>query len=361
MIMTGHQALTVDYRTESWGEPPYNGATAYRPDFDAWLAGTGRADAGAALLCSTTATGLLRDGDRVVGVRTDRPDGDLTADVVIACDGVNSFLAKEAGLYGDGRRRQLHRRGQGDHRPAPRRDRRAVRRPGRPRRRLSRSSAAPATCPAAGSSTPTSTRSASGVVLYAARAGRGRDPPGGAAAPHEGPPRRRAARGGWRGQGVLGPRHPRGRLRHDARAGRRRAAGGRRRRRHVPGRGHLAGGRELRHRVRRPGRAGRGTRPSAAATRPAPAWPATARRLESSFVLAGPPQAARRPPPGACPTWSSSSYPPWPATWWSACSGWTTPTPSRALRRILRSEMKPTASASGTRVSQGLRALRTFG
>ena len=35
----------------------------------------------------------------MVGVRTDRPDGDLTAAVVIACDGVNSFLAKEAGLY----------------------------------------------------------------------------------------------------------------------------------------------------------------------------------------------------------------------------------------------------------------------
>jgi electron transfer flavoprotein-quinone oxidoreductase len=50
-------------------------------------------------VCSTTATGLLRDGDRVVGVRTDRPDGDVTADVVIACDGVNSFLAKEAGLF----------------------------------------------------------------------------------------------------------------------------------------------------------------------------------------------------------------------------------------------------------------------
>jgi len=34
-------------------------------------------------------------------VHTDRPDGDVTADVVIACDGVNSFLAKEAGLYPD--------------------------------------------------------------------------------------------------------------------------------------------------------------------------------------------------------------------------------------------------------------------
>ncbi|UDY37763.1 FAD-dependent oxidoreductase [Dermatobacter hominis] len=99
MIVTGHQALTVDYRTEAWGEPPYNGATAYRPDFDSWLAGHATA-AGATLVTSTTVTGLLTEGGRVVGVRTDRPDGDLTAHVVIACDGVNSFVAKEAGLYG---------------------------------------------------------------------------------------------------------------------------------------------------------------------------------------------------------------------------------------------------------------------
>jgi electron transfer flavoprotein-quinone oxidoreductase len=45
---------------------------------------------------------LLRDeAGRIAGVRTDRPDGDVRADVVIACDGVNSFLAKEAGLYPD--------------------------------------------------------------------------------------------------------------------------------------------------------------------------------------------------------------------------------------------------------------------
>lgn len=98
MIMTGEQALTVDYRTENWGRPPYNGATTFRPDFDAWLADRA-VEAGATLVCSTTVTGLLREGDRVVGVRTDRPDGELTARVVIACDGVNSFLAKEAGMY----------------------------------------------------------------------------------------------------------------------------------------------------------------------------------------------------------------------------------------------------------------------
>ena len=99
MLLTETQALTVDFRTEAWGKAPYNGATAYRPDFDHWLAGHAEA-AGAQLLTSTTVTGLLRDDNgAVVGVTTDRPDGDLRARVVIACDGVNSFLAKEAGLY----------------------------------------------------------------------------------------------------------------------------------------------------------------------------------------------------------------------------------------------------------------------
>ena len=101
MVLTDTKALTIDFRNDAWGEPPYNGATAYRPDFDHWLAGHAEA-AGAQLICSTTVTGLLRDASgQVMGVRTDRPDGDLTAHVVIACDGVNSFVAKEAGLYGD--------------------------------------------------------------------------------------------------------------------------------------------------------------------------------------------------------------------------------------------------------------------
>jgi len=98
MVMTGSQALTLDVRTQAWGRPPYNGMTVYRADFDSWLADQAVAS-GAKLVTSTVATGLLRDATgRVTGVRTDRPGGDLAARVVIACDGVNSFLAKEAGL-----------------------------------------------------------------------------------------------------------------------------------------------------------------------------------------------------------------------------------------------------------------------
>ena len=99
MVLTDTQALTVDFRSNTWAEAPYNGATAYRPDFDNWLANKA-VEAGATLVCSTTVTGLITNtAGAVVGVHTDRPDGDLTASVVIACDGVNSFLAKERGLY----------------------------------------------------------------------------------------------------------------------------------------------------------------------------------------------------------------------------------------------------------------------
>ena len=99
MVMTAEQAVTIDVRAGAWGRPPYNGMTTLRPEFDAWLAGHATA-AGARLVPSTGVRGLLREPNgRVVGVRTDRPDGDLSAKVVIACDGVNSFCAKEAGLY----------------------------------------------------------------------------------------------------------------------------------------------------------------------------------------------------------------------------------------------------------------------
>jgi electron transfer flavoprotein-quinone oxidoreductase len=98
MIMTETQSVTIDVRSGAWGKAPYNGMTTYRAKFDRWLAQKA-VDAGATLLTSTTAVGLLRDATgRVIGVRTDRPDGDLRAPVVIAADGVNSFLAKEAGL-----------------------------------------------------------------------------------------------------------------------------------------------------------------------------------------------------------------------------------------------------------------------
>ena len=98
MMLAQDKSVSLDFRNPAWGAPPYNGATALRPEFDRWLAGVAVA-AGATLVTATTATGLLRDDGRISGVSTDREDGEVRGSVVVACDGVNSFLAREAGLY----------------------------------------------------------------------------------------------------------------------------------------------------------------------------------------------------------------------------------------------------------------------
>ena len=100
MITSPQGSVSLDVRGNAWSEPPFNGAAAFRSEFDAWLAGRA-VQAGAVLIPSTTAVGLIYDNGRVAGVQTDRPQGGVAAQVVIACDGVNSFLAKEAGLFKD--------------------------------------------------------------------------------------------------------------------------------------------------------------------------------------------------------------------------------------------------------------------
>ena len=159
MVLTEHPGAHRRLpHARAGAQPPYNGATAYRPDFDAWLAGKAEA-AGAELVCSTTATGLLRDGNG--GSSACAPTGPTATSrrsVVIACDGVNSFLAKEAGLYHHADAEQLHAGREGGAGPAAGGDRRALRLRGRRGRRHRDRSAAPGASPAAASSTPTSTR-----------------------------------------------------------------------------------------------------------------------------------------------------------------------------------------------------------
>lgn len=96
-FMSPESSFAMDFRTANFAEPPYNGFTVMRPRFDRWLAKKAE-EAGATLIASTVVDDLLYDGPQVVGVKTRRADGDVRADIVIACDGVNSFLAKKAGM-----------------------------------------------------------------------------------------------------------------------------------------------------------------------------------------------------------------------------------------------------------------------
>ncbi len=97
-LLSQDSATSLGFKTERFCQEPYNAFTVLRAKFDRWFAEKAEG-AGAFLLTDTVVEDVIRRDGRVVGVRTGREDGDLYADVVIAADGVNSLLAKAAGLH----------------------------------------------------------------------------------------------------------------------------------------------------------------------------------------------------------------------------------------------------------------------
>lgn len=96
-FMSPETSVTLDFRTTRFAEPPYNGFSILRPKFDRWFAQQAE-EAGAFLLNASVVDDVLWKDNRVIGVRVRRDQGDICANVVIACDGANSFIAKRAGL-----------------------------------------------------------------------------------------------------------------------------------------------------------------------------------------------------------------------------------------------------------------------
>lgn len=99
-VLTKDSALTLGYKTDRMSKEPYNAFSVLRAKFDRWFAGKVE-EAGAFILTDTVVESLLRENGKVVGVRTGREDGDIRADVVIAADGVNSLIARDAGLHAE--------------------------------------------------------------------------------------------------------------------------------------------------------------------------------------------------------------------------------------------------------------------
>ncbi|WP_406541880.1 NAD(P)/FAD-dependent oxidoreductase [Clostridium ljungdahlii] len=64
-------------------------------------------EAGALIVNETVVKECIVENNKVVGVRTDRPDGDIYADVVVLADGVNSLLAKNLGFHKEWRKDQV--------------------------------------------------------------------------------------------------------------------------------------------------------------------------------------------------------------------------------------------------------------
>lgn len=96
-LLTQDVSFSVDFTSKKYGEPPYNGFSVLRSKFDRWFAAKAE-QAGAVVATGLEAEDLLWEGNAVAGIKA---GGDkLPANVVIACDGVNSFLAEKAGLRG---------------------------------------------------------------------------------------------------------------------------------------------------------------------------------------------------------------------------------------------------------------------
>ncbi len=86
------------YRSDRFNEDRPNRYTVIRAQFDKWFSKKVQ-EAGALLICETTVTELLRsDSGKVIGVRTDRPGGDILADVVVLADGVNALVGDRSGI-----------------------------------------------------------------------------------------------------------------------------------------------------------------------------------------------------------------------------------------------------------------------
>jgi electron transfer flavoprotein-quinone oxidoreductase len=99
-FLTEDSAVSLTFENGNFERPPYNGYTVYRPAFDAWLAGEA-VKAGALLLCDCTVEDVIRENGRIAGVSVKGRDGELRGKIVIAADGVLSFMAKAAGLRQD--------------------------------------------------------------------------------------------------------------------------------------------------------------------------------------------------------------------------------------------------------------------
>ncbi|HMQ51157.1 MAG TPA: FAD-dependent oxidoreductase [Anaerolineae bacterium] len=97
-LLSPDSVMRLMHKSEEYQREPANAYSVLRANFDAWFAEQA-VELGVLLITKTTVTDLLRDAPgRVIGVTTDRPEGNVYAPVVIIAEGVNNLLTQRAGL-----------------------------------------------------------------------------------------------------------------------------------------------------------------------------------------------------------------------------------------------------------------------
>jgi len=94
IFLNGDSWVGVDYGDQRLYDAG-TAVTVLRAHIDPWLAEQAE-NAGAMVMPGVRVDGLLKEGNRIVGVKAG--DDELHSHVVIAADGVNSFIARDAGL-----------------------------------------------------------------------------------------------------------------------------------------------------------------------------------------------------------------------------------------------------------------------
>lgn len=90
--------VNMTVRGGALSRQPADAYVALRAKFDPWWAEQA-VKAGAFLIPKTTVTDFIRDAaGRIIGIETDRAQGQVFAPVVIICEGVNDLLTQKAGL-----------------------------------------------------------------------------------------------------------------------------------------------------------------------------------------------------------------------------------------------------------------------
>lgn len=94
-LITEDENTTVDFASPRLGEDAVSSYSVLRGPFDRWLAGKAE-EAGAECIYGIAVEDLVWDGERIAGVRAG--DDEITAEVTILADGVNSILSERAKL-----------------------------------------------------------------------------------------------------------------------------------------------------------------------------------------------------------------------------------------------------------------------
>lgn len=98
MMLGANGAMTIDYVDYDFGEDVPQSYSVLRAPFDEWFASQAEAQ-GAMLAPGILVDELIEADGKIVGIKAG--DDEIYATVVIAADGVNSFIAQKAGLRKD--------------------------------------------------------------------------------------------------------------------------------------------------------------------------------------------------------------------------------------------------------------------